>query len=392
MLIMPRVIFVSNYFNHHQAPFANAMDLLTEHQFTFVETIPMDTERKQMGWGQERKPGYVFQAYERELQAKAKNMILEADAVIWGSCPFDLIKPRLKAKKLTFAYSERLFKEGKSGFAYWGRVVKYKLKLGRYQYPNHYLLCASAYAGDDYNAIGLFKDRALKWGYFPELIKYDIDDLMSRKLSFAKAGLKHPKASILWAGRLIEWKHPDVSIKAAYELKKKGYSFQLDIIGNGEMGQQLQQMIRELDLSDCVTMLGAMPPERVREHMEKADIFLFTSDQNEGWGAVLNESMNSGCVVIANQVIGSVPYLVRDGDNGFVVKECNSVDEIIGYVSRCMENHQIMRQIGEAAYRTIRDEWNAQKAAEHLQRLVKFNDNELQGICEKHESNSGIVK
>ena len=158
------------------------------------------------------------------------------------------------------------------------------------------------------------------------------------------------------------------------------------------MGQQLQQMIRELDLSDCVTMLGAMPPERVREHMEKADIFLFTSDQNEGWGAVLNESMNSGCVVIANQVIGSVPYLVRDGDNGFVVKECSSVDEIIGYVSRCMENHQIMRQIGEAAYRTIRDEWNAQKAAEHLQRLVKFNDNELQGICEKHESNSGIVK
>lgn len=389
---MPRVIFVSNYFNHHQAPFANAMDLLTEHQFTFVETIPMDTERKQMGWGQERKPGYVFQAYERELQAKAKNMILEADAVIWGSCPFDLIKPRLKAKKLTFAYSERLFKEGKSGLAYWGRVVKYKQKLGRYQYPDHYLLCASAYAASDYNSIGLFKGRTLKWGYFPELKEYNISDLMSRKISAATAGWKHPKASILWAGRLIGWKHPDASIKAAYELKKKGYSFQLDIIGNGEMGQQLQQMIRELDLSACVTMLGAMPPEKVREHMEKADIFLFTSDQNEGWGAVLNESMNSGCVVIANQVIGSVPYLVRDGENGFVVKECNLVEEIVGYASRCMEDHQMMRQMGEAAYRTIRDEWNAQKAAEHLQRLVKINDNELQGVCEKHESNSGIGK
>lgn len=379
---MPKVVFVSNYFNHHQAPFAKAMDQLTEHQFTFVETVPMDTERKQMGWGLDQKPSYVFQVYDREARIKAKEMIFQADAVIWGSCPFGLIKPRLKARKLTFAYSERLFKEGKSGFSYRGRVLKYKLKLGRYQYPDHYLLCASAYAAGDYNSIGLFKGRALKWGYFPEMKEYDIDDLMNRKPSVITAELKHPKTSILWAGRLIGWKHPDVSIKVAYELKKRGYSFQLDIIGNGEMEQQLRQMIQELNLSDCVTMLGAMPPQKVREHMEKADIFLFTSDQNEGWGAVLNESMNSGCVVIANQVIGSVPYLVKDGENGFVVKECNSVDEIAGYVSRCMENHQIMRQIGEAAYRTIRDEWNAGIAAE---RFVNINrsGNYIERICSK---------
>lgn len=50
------------------------------------------------------------------------------------------------------------------------------------------------------------------------------------------------------------------------------------------MKQQLQQMIREMDLSDCVKMLGAMSPAQVREHMERADIFLFTSDRNEGWG------------------------------------------------------------------------------------------------------------
>ena len=379
---MPKVVFVSNYFNHHQAPFAKAMDQLTEHQFTFVETVPMDTERKQMGWGLDQKPSYVFQVYDREARIKAKEMIFQADAVIWGSCPFGLIKPRLKARKLTFAYSERLFKEGKSGFSYRGRVLKYKLKLGRYQYPDHYLLCASAYAAGDYNSIGLFKGRALKWGYFPEMKEYDIDDLMNRKPSVITAELKHPKTSILWAGRLIGWKHPDVSIKVAYELKKRGYSFQLDIIGNGEMEQQLRQMIQELNLSDCVTMLGAMPPQKVREHMEKADIFLFTSDQNEGWGAVLNESMNSGCVVIANQVIGSVPYLVKDGENGFVVKECNSVDEIAGYVSRCMENHQIMKQIGEAAYRTIRDEWNAGIAAE---RFVNINrsGNYIERICSK---------
>lgn len=55
---------------------------------------------------------------------------------------------------------------------------------------------------------------------------------------------------------------------------------------------------------------------KVREHMEDADIFLFTSDYNGGRGAVLNESMNSGCMVAASHAIGSVPFLLEDGKRG----------------------------------------------------------------------------
>ena len=45
-------------------------------------------------------------------------------------------------------------------------------------------------------------------------------------------------------------------------------------------------------------------------YMESSHIFLlFTSDRNEG--AALNESMNSGCAVVASDAIGSVPYLMR---------------------------------------------------------------------------------
>lgn len=51
-----------------------------------------------------------------------------------------------------------------------------------------------------------------------------------------------------------------------------------------------------------------MKASEVRSYMEKADIYLFTSDFNEGWGAVLNESMNSGCAVVASHAIGSVPF------------------------------------------------------------------------------------
>ena len=82
-------------------------------------------------------------------------------------------------------------------------------------------------------------------------------------------------------------------------------------------------MIRSKGVEDCVEMLGAMSPDEVRAYMERADVFLFTSDFNEGWGAVLNESMNSGCAVVASHAIGSVPFLIKDGVNGLIYENGN---------------------------------------------------------------------
>ena len=88
-------------------------------------------------------------------------------------------------------------------------------------------------------------------------------------------------------------------------------------------------MIREKKLEDCVHMLGAMSPDEVRKHMEQANIFLFTSDRNEGWGAVLNEAMNSGCAVVASHAIGSVPYLIKNGNNGYIYENEGQLHSLV---------------------------------------------------------------
>lgn len=140
-----------------------------------------------------------------------------------------------------------------------------------------------------------------------------MDELFARKRANARP-------SILWAGRLIGWKHPDASILVAEQLKAEGYEFDLNIIGNGDLDGFLKELICEKKLADCVHMLGAMKPQQVREHMERADFYLFTSDFNEGWGAVLNESMSSGCAVVASHATGSVPFMIQDGKNGLIYR------------------------------------------------------------------------
>ena len=142
----------------------------------------------------------------------------------------------------------------------------------------------------------------------------------------------------------------------------------MSIIGNGEMEPQLRTMIESKGLSDCVEMLGAMPPEKVREYMEKADIFLFTSDFNEGWGAVLNESMNSGCAVVASHAIGSVPFLIKDGANGLIYRNGDQQD-FEQKVLKLLKHPELRTEIGKKAYQTLEKTWNAETAANRFLQL-----------------------
>lgn len=237
------------------------------------------------------------------------------------------------------------------------------------------MLCASAYTPRDFSLVGAYKGKTFKWGYFPEVKRQDTDRLMQKRTTSQLTGLKYPPVSILWAGRLIGWKHPEAAIYVAEQLKQNGYRFDMQIIGNGEMQEQLQRMIRDKQLDDCVHMLGAMSPEAVREHMEAADIFLFTSDFNEGWGAVLNESMNSGCAVVASHAIGSVPFLIQDGVNGLVYKNGNQ-HQLEERVEKLIRDSNYRKQLGMNAYESIVNVWSAEVAAK---RFVELSETLLKG-------------
>lgn len=351
-----KVVFVSNFFNHHQKPFSDAMAELTDYKF--VETDQISEERVSLGWGNIDIPQYVLKANNnQETLQKARIIIDEADVVIWGSAPYSFLRKRLRKGKLTFVYSERLYKSGFRYIEQPARAVKQWIKFGRFK--NVYLLCSSAYTSADYAKTFTFLKKAYKWGYFPETKLYtDLSSIIRSK----------QPGSILWVARLIECKHPDVPILVAERLKAEGYKFELNIIGNGELDNSLRHLIGEKDLGDCVHMLGAMSPNNVREYMVKSSVFMFTSDFNEGWGAVLNESMNSACAVVASHAIGAVPFLIKDGENGLIYENGN-IDDLLKKVKVLLDNTAYAQQLGRNAYLTITEQWNAEIAANRFCKL-----------------------
>lgn len=374
-----KVVFVSNYYNHHQSAISEEFCRQTGGHYYFIQTETMSVERRNMGWAQNLLPRFVIESYkDKETYKRCMDLINSADVVIAGSAPEKMIRKMIRSGKLVFRYSERIYKNKKKLLQLPLRYVKYH--FDNYPYKNVYMLCASAYAARDYAITGMFKGKTFKWGYFPAVKKYEnIEKLIADKTP----------VSILWVARLIEWKHPELPIKIAKSLKESGYKFQLSLIGNGELESKIRELIKSEGVEDCVTMLGAMKPEEVRKHMEQSEIFLFTSDFNEGWGAVLNESMNSACAVVASHAIGAVPFLINDGENGFIYKNGDE-DDLFNKVKILLDNPEKRKEMSLKAYKTMTEIWNAENAVKKLLNLVEsLNKNE--GFTVRNEPCEKII-
>ena len=365
---MKKLAFVSNFITSHQVPLAREFAKIYGDDYTFIlMTKPLiegtamkfhDSALKYNDYSGEK---FLFKAYESpESMTQAQKIINEAECVILGGIPPVFLRDRLRDNKLTFFYAERFMKG-----PLWKdfiRFIKYEIfygarKAARNPDSKFYLLCASAFAARDYNLCGLFKNKCFKWGYFPEAKHYDnIDELISRKTP----------AKILWGGRFINWKHPEFAVKLADNLRNQHINFSLTIAGAGLMYNDLANMIDSLNLKELVTLTPKpLSTEELRAEMESSQIFIFTSDKGEGWGAVLNESMNSACAVVAGDKIGAAPYLINHGQNGLLFRDKNIQDLTVN-VMDLLATPEKISSLGKAAYETIITEWNAEIAAKNF--------------------------
>lgn len=377
-----KVTFYSNFINHHQLPFCKEMIKLGV-DFTFVATEKIHEERIKLGYeDMNEKYPFILRTYEsKENFDKAIELSLDSDLVIIGSASEIFIKERLKKDKIVFRYSERIFKDGRWKIRRPRTFLSLIKNHTMYNNKKLYMLCASAYTAGDFKVVNAYKNKTFKWGYFPETIEYDIDKLINRKNN-------NEVIEILWAGRFLDWKHPEYTIYLAEYLRDRGYKFKIKLLGNGPLENTIKEKIFKLKLESYVEMIGSVKAEKVRVYMEQANIFLFTSDQGEGWGAVANEAMNSACVVVANKKIGSVPFLIDKNVNGLVYE---NKKEFLENVENVLRDKLFRENVSREAYKTITKVWNSKNAAYQILRLKEILENgvgdfNIDGPCSKANS------
>ena len=387
--------FFSNYYNHHQKALCDEWYSLLGDGFTFVETEPIEGFRATMGWGKEEVPPYVLRTYtDNESHEKALRLGRDSDLVVMGTAPEIYIEERLALDKIIFRYSERPLKEGFIKF-FIPRLTKKYLHLHvRNKKKNIYILAASAYTAWDFRKMfNSYPGKCYKFGYFPVHMEYDITRLMDRKRICADRETGDADMpTILWEGRMLRLKRPDLLIKAARQLKAKGYNFRLTFVGDGKEKKRIGTLAKMYGLSDVTTFIGFLSPEGAREKMADAKIYVMTSNFLEGWGSVIYEALNAGCATVASHAPGAAPWLVRNEKTGLIFKS-GSVDSLAGQLEKLLREPQLCEQYGTAAYEQMSRLWNPSVAARNVLTLADdLTDGRPCSIKEGPCSPTGILK
>lgn len=344
------ITFFSSVLNHHQKPLCDALDSHPQVEFRFVQTGQLEQQRKALGYTNETAP-YIFWGNTEE----ASRLCRESDIVIAGVVGQGWVNKRIQAGKITFAYKERFLKASPLLCLHPAFLKNGYRDYFRFRNKPLYMLCASAYTAQDTACIFPRKNKKFKWGYFPQTDNVAYDAITAMKIP----------NTVLCVSRFLELKRLSDAIAAVSGLHSKGYSVTLEIVGNGPLEQQLKAEAAACGAEEYIRFLGSMPPAEVRRKMRSSEIFLFPSNRQEGWGAVLNEAMSEGCACVASRQAGSTPYLIQDGFNGYSF-HAGDVEAIMRHVAGLLDDCAGRRRIQKNAYDTIYKEWNAPTASDRF--------------------------
>lgn len=125
------------------------------------------------------------------------------------------------------------------------------------------------------------------------------------------------KVAFIFAGRLVEAKNVQFSLKVLAEVKKRGNNnFKFLIVGDGLYGKTLNKLAEKYNLKENVIFVGKITDKRVlAEYYAAADLLLFPSVFDNA-SIVLLEAAANG--LPAATVAGSCSAeRIEDGVNGF---------------------------------------------------------------------------
>ncbi|MFL6726584.1 MAG: glycosyltransferase [Sphingomicrobium sp.] len=162
-----------------------------------------------------------------------------------------------------------------------------------------------------------------------ELIRCGLDD------SFLDAPSEPVPASsteLLCVARLSSQKGLPLLIAACDRLRARGETFNLTIIGDGELRQELEAEVRRRALDEVVTLTGVRTSAEIRDHLLRSRAFVLPSFA-EGLPVVIMEALALARPVIATAIAG-IPELVDD-DCGWLIP-AGSEDALVDAMSQAL--------------------------------------------------------
>lgn len=239
--------------------------------------------------------------------------------------------------------------------------IKGIVKSGIYKSGAKFL-CGSQIAADRIVSLGAKKEDVFTHP-FTSLHEADIisfeEKIKSQNTYKEKIG-SPGKRVVVAVGRFIPLKQYDVLIKAWNEMPEDCVLY---LIGGGELRGSYEALINDLNIKNII-ILDYLNTDRLNEYYMAADLFVHTS-ATEAWGLVFNEAMAKGCPAIStNHCVGGVE-LIRNGEEGFIVKSGN-VTELHERMLEILDDEELKKNMMRKAIERIKPYTFEQQASIHI--------------------------
>lgn len=159
----------------------------------------------------------------------------------------------------------------------------------------------------------------------------------------------------LFVGRIVVVKKIQNLLRVAAELKKRGMSFKLLIVGDGDYMKPLKKLSAELGVEDVVVFTGKiLDREKLSAYYLASDLFLFPSTFDT-FGLV---ALEAAALKLPSLLVKdcAAAELVQDGRNGFVAEE--TTEAWADKIETVMSDKAALAEVRENCYCEVYRTWD----------------------------------
>lgn len=186
--------------------------------------------------------------------------------------------------------------------------------------------------------------------------------------AFRQSHIPRSRPRILSVGRLSPEKGQLVLLQACRQLADKGMEFDLTFVGGGPFESSIRSEVDRLSLTDRVRLTGELPADKVRQELERSDVFCLSSF-SEGLPISIMEAMAVGVPVVTTS-IGGIPELAVHDETALTVPPANA-DALSDALVRLLRDAALGQRLATAARSRVERMHNLDTSARTMLELFR---------------------
>jgi glycosyltransferase involved in cell wall biosynthesis len=174
---------------------------------------------------------------------------------------------------------------------------------------------------------------------------------------------------LLAVAQLVERKGLRYLIEACRLLLDRGHDIKCEIVGDGPLRAELEELVQQLDLGQVVALVGPQSYPEVLNAYRRAvacvlPCIVAPDGDRDGIPNVILEAMAAGLPVISTAVSG-IPEVVVDGVTGWLVKEADAA-ALASAVEQLLANPDLAARLAEGGRSFVRREFELNRNVDRL--------------------------